>query len=227
MNIVDLLIIIILGITTLYGAYRGFLHSLFSLGASLASLLLSFVFAPSFVNAISSNSNIVNLIKYYTDNASKINSLGTSTNINNSMVSSVLDRLQLAYPLDIIIKSAISDANITNAAEVNEIVSQAIISVAINILAFILCYFIIFILFTILINLLNSTFKFPLIKYGDMIIGAALGFAKGIVFVFVIFTIMPVIQNALPFDELKQIFTQSEYYSRFLSDSLILRILQL
>lgn len=227
MNIVDLFIIGLLGICALYGAYRGFLHSLFSLGAAMLSMLFSFIFTPALINKLSSNSNVVNLIKYYIDNSAKINNIDSSIIANDNMVSSVLDRLQLARPLDSIIKSVIKGNNFASAAELNEIISKTFISIAIKALAFIVCYFAIIVMFCIVINLLHSTLRFPKLKYGDILIGAALGIAKGIVFIFVLFTIMPVIQNALPFDELKDLFTHSEYYSHFVSNSLILKILQL
>ncbi len=227
MNIIDLMIIIILGICVLYGAYRGFLHSLFSLGASLLSLLVSFAFVPSLVKRLSANANVVNLVKYYTDTAAKINGIDAAAIPQDNMISSALDRLQLASPIDQIIKSVISGRDIASSSELNDIISQAIISIAINVLAFIACYFLIYIVFSMIINLLNSVFRFSQLKYADMLFGAALGLAKGIVFVFVIFTIMPVLQNALPFDELKQIFAQSEYYHFFVSSDLIIKILQL
>lgn len=228
MNIIDIILISILVLSVIYAAFRGFVHSMLSLGASILSFFLAHALVPSIVKRIASNINIVNIIKYYTDTASKISDLGfvsSDATINTSAISSIFDRLQLASPLDIIVKANVKEKVISGSTELNEIISKTIITVAINILAFIICFFVIFLMISIIISLLNSVLRYPQLKHGDMVLSIILGIARGTIFLFVLCTIIPILRTIIPIEEIRLLFNQSEYLSLFSNATLILRII--
>ena len=59
MNIVDIIILAILGLSVLVGLYRGFIASVASMGGCLLSLGLSFLISPAIVSAIQKDPNIL------------------------------------------------------------------------------------------------------------------------------------------------------------------------
>ena len=59
MNIVDIVILAIIGLSILVGLYRGFISSVASLGGSLLSLALSFWLSPKMAAAIQNNPEIL------------------------------------------------------------------------------------------------------------------------------------------------------------------------
>ena len=55
MNIVDYVIIGIIGISVLFGLYRGFIASVLNMGCGLMSFLASFWVSPKLAAAVQSN----------------------------------------------------------------------------------------------------------------------------------------------------------------------------
>ena len=72
MNIVDIVIIAILGLSVLVGLYRGFISSVASMGGCLLSLGLSFWLSPKLAEAIQNNPSILKTLVSYTDAATKL-----------------------------------------------------------------------------------------------------------------------------------------------------------
>ena len=60
MNVVDIVILAILGLSVLVGLYRGFISSVASMGGCLLSLGLSFWLSPMLARTIQDNPDILN-----------------------------------------------------------------------------------------------------------------------------------------------------------------------
>ena len=71
-NIVDIVILGILGLSILIGLYRGFISSVASVGGSVLSLLGSFWLSPKLVEAIRSNPEWIQTLMSYTDASSRL-----------------------------------------------------------------------------------------------------------------------------------------------------------
>lgn len=74
MNIVDYVIIGIIGISVLFGLYRGFIASVLNMGCGLMSFLASFWVSPKLAAAVQSNQSFLNMLLHYTDASSRIGS---------------------------------------------------------------------------------------------------------------------------------------------------------
>ena len=72
MNVVDIVILAILGLSVLVGLYRGFISSVASMGGCLLSLGFSFWLSPKLAAAIQSNPDILRTLASYTDAATKL-----------------------------------------------------------------------------------------------------------------------------------------------------------
>ena len=153
LNIVDYALLGIIAISILWGFYRGFIQSLLNTGASLLSLVGSFLIYPTIANAIQKSEDIVLKLIYYTDASSRIGDLELSMSSVSSLTSDKLDvvlqNASLPYPLNTILSHNITNQVYasTGATSVAEYISQTIVSASINILCFLLCFLVLYLLF--------------------------------------------------------------------------------
>ena len=231
MNILDFIIIGLIAMSTLYGIYRGFIQSLISLGGSMLSVVLSFFIYPALVNYISTNPQIIHSLLYFTDASSLIGDLdlaSTSINlVNSNTVLKLLDKLQLAKPIDTLLAKNIELKvfSTTSALNVSDYVSQTIINVSVNIISFLLCYFAIYIVFTLVLNFVKGIFNFPLLKHMDWLAGAIMGFLRGVILVFLFFTLIPLLQTVIPLDFFTDFVNTSTLAPIFQNSSFIISIM--
>ena len=146
MNIVDYVIIGVLGVSVLYGLYRGFVASVLSMGGGLISFLASFALYPKLAALIQNNEELQRTLLHYTDASSRIGDLELALtnviNLGREGIAQVLANVQLPPPLDSILQ-----VNLENlvygtqgaASTVSDYVSQTILQSSINIICFIVC----------------------------------------------------------------------------------------
>ncbi|MBE0601563.1 MAG: CvpA family protein, partial [Firmicutes bacterium] len=205
MNLIDYGIVILIMVFTLFGFYRGFLQSLLNLGGCLLSFAASFWLFPKLADAVAGNPQIVRMLSGYTDSASALGDLDLSSlavnTLNNTGISDIISKANLPDPLGKLLGENLTQQAFSPmgdlATNVGDYVNQTIISVSINVLSFIVCFVLSFLVITILINLLKSVFRFPLLKQLDWLVGGLFGFAIGTVTCFVIFTAMPILQSVI------------------------------
>ena len=109
MNIVDYVIIGIIGISVLFGLYRGFIASVLNMGCGLMSFLASFWVSPKLAAAVQSNQSFLNMLLHYTDASSRIGDLETAiTNVatlTSQSINSILEKVNLPAPLDTLLRA--------------------------------------------------------------------------------------------------------------------------
>ena len=233
MNLIDYIIVILIMIFTLFGFYRGFLQSLLNLGGCLMSFLASFWLFPKLSDAVSSNPEIVRMLTGYTDSGSVLGDLDLSSlpvsSLNAGNISNIVEKANLPDPLgrllqENLVQQAFSPLG-NLAQSVGDYINQTILSVSINVISFIVCFALSYLIITIVINLLKSVFKFPLLKQLDWLAGGLFGFVIGSVICFVIFTAMPVIQSLIPLENFKQLVDESALAGIFQNGNLIISIM--
>ena len=142
MNIVDIVIIAILGLSVLVGLYRGFISSVASMGGCLLSLGLSFWLSPKVATAIQSNPEILKTLMSYTDAATKIGDqtlASTSvTSLTQNTITDILNKVSLPAPLSTLLQSNLENKVFGTAADVGSYVSQTIVGAILNVICFIL-----------------------------------------------------------------------------------------
>ncbi len=232
MNIIDWIIVAILGISTLIGFYRGFISSVASMGGSLVSLGLSYWLSPKLVEWVQQNTTIGSTIGSYADAAIRAGDMGSAqvsaVAQNQGMLDSVLKEVQLPAPLDSLLRT-----NIQNQAfagdriyEVKDYVVSTVESAVLNIICFIICFIVLMILFHIIINLLNHIFKFPVLKQLNSVAGGAFGLLRGVLLCFVAFALLPLIQTIIPIKGADDLIQGSILAPVFNSTNLILSIMK-
>ena len=108
MNIVDYVIIGIIGISVLFGLYRGFIASVLNMGCGLMSFLASFWVSPKLAAAVQSNQSFLNMLLHYTDASSRIGDLETAimnvATLTSQSINSILEKVNLPAPLDTLLR---------------------------------------------------------------------------------------------------------------------------
>ena len=233
MNAIDYGIVVLLLVFTLFGFYRGFLQSLLNLGGCLLSFAASFWLFPKLADAVSSNTEIVRLLSGYTDSGSVLGDLDLSSLSVNTLsatnISAIVDKASLPDPIGRLLQANLAEKAFSPlgdlATNVGDYINQTILSVSINVLSFIVVFILCFLAVTIVINLLKSVFKFPLLKQLDWLAGGAFGFVIGCVLCFVVFTAMPVLQSLIPLENFQQMVSESALAGIFQNGNLVISIM--
>ena len=229
MNIVDIVIIGILGLSVLVGLYRGFISSVASMGGCLLSLGLSFWLSPKVAAAIQNNPEILKTLVSYTDAATKIGDqtlANTSvTSLSQNAIADILSKVNLPAPLSTLLQSNLENKVFGTAADVGSYVSQTIVGAILNVICFILCFVVLLIVLHFVLNFLKVVFKFPVLKQLNSVAGGAFGLLRGALLCFVAFALLPLIQTMVPVTGINELVEASALAPLFNSGNLILAIM--
>ena len=228
MNVVDIVIIGILGVSVLVGLYRGFISSVASIGGCLLSLGLSFWLSPKLASFIQSRPDILRTLVSYTDAATKLGDqslAGTSvSSLTEGGIAEILNRVSLPAPLSTLLKSNLEN-KVYGLADVGSYVSQTIVSAILNVICFIVCFLVLVLVIHFLINFLKVVFRFPVLKQLNSLAGGVLGLLRGALLCFVAFALLPLIQTMVPVPEVNEMVASSALAPLFNSGNLILAIM--
>lgn len=231
MNLIDYIIIGIIGVSVLFGFYRGFVSSVLNVGGGLLAFALSFVLYPKLAGIIQGNEEIVRTLLHYTDASSRLGDLNLAvTNVvqlGQQGIQDVLSKVSLPPPLD-----ALLEANLTNQvyastgiSTVSDYISQTVVQAGINILCFLASFIILYILLSILINAIKAVFRLPLLKQLDWLAGGVFGFLRGLLICVAAFTLVPLVMTVVPVDFVSEMIDQSALAGLFSGNNLILLIM--
>ena len=232
MNIVDYVIIGVIAVSVLFGIYRGFIASVLSMGGGLVSFLASFALYPRMAAIIQNNQELQRMLLHYTDASSRIGDLELALTkvltLDQEGISQVLQNVSLPAPLDAILR-----VNLENlvygasgaAASVADYVSQTILQASINIICFLVCFFGLYLVVSLALNLIRAVFRFPVLIHLDGLTGGAFGFLRGILICLAIFTLVPLVQTMLPLDFINQLIEESALAPVFMNGNLITAIM--
>jgi uncharacterized membrane protein required for colicin V production len=229
MNIVDIVIIAILGLSVLIGLYRGFISSVASMGGCLLSLGLSFWLSPKLAAWVQSNPEILKTLASYTDAATKIGDqtlASTSvTSLTPNTITDILGKVSLPAPLNTLLQNNLENQVFGPAADVGSYVSQTIVGAILNVICFVVCFVVLLIVLHFVLNFLKVVFKFPVLKQLNSIAGGAFGLLRGALLCFVAFALLPLIQTVVPVAGINDLVAQSALAPLFNSGNLILAIM--
>ena len=231
MNVVDYVIIGLIGLSVLFGIYRGFVSSVLNTGGCLISFALSFWLYPKVAAVIQNNQELVRTLMHYTDASSRIGDLELAISnvaqLTQEKIAEVLGKVQLPAPLDTLLEVNLTNHvfSQTGISTVSDYVSQTIIGACINIICFLLCFIVLFLVVSILLNVIRAVFRFPLLKQLDWLAGGAFGFARGMILCYALFAVVPLALTMVPFDQVSEMIDQSHLAAFFNNGNLILSIM--
>ena len=232
MNTVDWVILGVIGISVLFGLYRGFIASVASMGGCLVSLAASYWLSPRVAEWVRANTSLGNTLMSYADAATRLKDSTLSqmgvANLTGDTISRILNNAQLPAPLDRLLQNNLEQqvygaANIPQT--VGSYVTQTIVSALMNVICFVLTFVVLLVLFHVIVNLLKAIFRFPVLKQLNALAGGAFGLLRGVLLCFVLFALVPLLQTVIPVEGLGDMLNQSTLAPMFNSGNLILSIM--
>ena len=176
--VIDIVIIAILGISVVYGIYHGFLQSVLSVVCCIASFFIAAQAAPAVTGLLMNNSTVTSFLSTGTDALGQVSdyqlaSQQVSGPVDQSLVDLVLANVDLPEPVEKLIgenlrTGAFASLHINT---VNEYVQRTIITTALNVICYILCFAVSYFVLALLGSLLKHVFDFPLLKMLDWLCG--------------------------------------------------------
>lgn len=230
MNIVDIVIIGILGLSVLVGMYRGFIASVASMGGCLLSLGLSFWLSPKLAAWVQGNPEILRTLASYTDAATKLGdqelAASSVAGLTQGGIANILSRVQLPAPLSALLQSNLENKAFGTAANVGSYVSQTIVGAILNVICFIVCFIALLLVIHFVLNFLKAVFRFPVLKQLNSLAGGAFGLIRGALLCFVAFALLPLIQTMVPIGGITEAVEGSALAPLFNSGNLISAIMR-
>ena len=215
MNVIDIAILVILGVSVIYGIYKGFMHTLLSLACCLVSLAVAFSFGPKVADIISGKATVSSTLATYTDAVTRVGDYDLATTpvdqMTDDTVSRVLSGVNLPEPLNGILRNNLKNRAFagTGLTTVNDYVSNTVVRVAVNVISYIACYALCYLVLSMLVNLIHHIFKLPLLRQLDWLAGGLLGLLRGAVIVYVIFLLLPILSTVIPLDAFNALVQES------------------
>ena len=231
MNIVDYVIIGVIGVSVLFGLYRGFISSVLNMGGGLISFLASFWLYPKLAALIQGNQELVRTLMHYTDASSRIGDLELAiTNVvslGQQGITQVLEKVSLPAPLDSILRVNLENQvyAASGVETVADYVSQTILQASINIICFLVCCVVLYIAISILFNVIRAVFRFPVLKQLDGLAGGIFGLLRGLLICLAVFTLIPLVQTMVPLDMITELMNESSLAPIFTNGNLITAIM--
>jgi len=230
MNPIDWIIVGILGISVLFGLYRGFISSVLNMGGGLLSFFGAFWLYPKLAGLIQSNEALQKTLAHYLEPGSGLDLVMSGTQVTalgTTGVQQVLDKVSLPAPLDAILKVNLENGVFANLgiSTVGEYVNQTILQASINILCFVICFILSYFLVSCLINMLRAIFRFPLLKQLDGLAGGVFGLLRGLLLCLAVFTLVPLVQTMVPLEMIEELLGQSALAPVFMNGALITAIM--
>ncbi|MEG0784725.1 MAG: CvpA family protein [Christensenella sp.] len=226
MNFINLNLIIIffIAIYILQGFHKGFLISVANTIGMVISWVVGFLFSPLMSQAIAKGSFYKFLLQF-TNGVDLLQANGNLavTTLSPIQIDSIVQNANVPFPFDKLITQ-----NMTNQVfepqgyhTVSEYFGYTTTNIVVNIFSFLVIYLIARIVISLLINAVNYANPLPVLRKFDSVAGGAVGVLRGILGMFALFIMLPVIMISLPTDFISPLIANSSmseffYQSNFL-----------
>lgn len=231
MNIVDIVVLAILGVSVAYGLYKGFVHSLLSLACGLIALFLAFTFSPKLAAFLSGSAGVSSTLATYTDAVARVGDYSLASSpvdfLSDETINQILANVELPEAIGTVLENNLKGRTFqaSGLSTVNDYVSNTIVSIAVNVLCFMVCYGVAYLVLSLFLNLICHVFRLPLLKQLDWLAGGALGLLRGAVLVYILFLALPLINTVISIEALDTLLAESTLAPIFQSDGLFARVI--
>lgn len=232
MNIIDILILIIIGVSVIFGMHRGFISGVLSVAALIGAAAIALMTSGDLAAWLKGNETLVETLMYYTDAGSRVSNLDLSlmsaSQVSSGALAQILQSANLPAAFESAFITAVEAASASmtaSAVTIAELLSQTIVNVSISILSFLICFFLAYIVATFVINLINYVFELPVLRHLDSLIGGVFGLVRGVLLVFILFALIPIVLAVAPVEMIEEMIAASRLAPMF-DSQLILSILR-
>jgi len=230
MNYIDIGILAVIGISTLIGMYNGFTVSFLNIASYVCSWIGSLILYPAISKFIINRyPDFLEKIIYYTEGSSNIpmdERVISVASLGQEKISQVVSISGLPYPFNKILESSLLKGSIQGLENLGQYFDYIIASIIINLISFLIVFFAIRILFSIAISIAKNITNLPVLKQFDSLLGAGLGAIRGILFLFVLFALVPVLLALAPIDIIYKYIEESIFAQFFLKGNIFTSFLR-
>lgn len=201
MNIVDIIIILILGYGLLSGMYKGFIASGLSLLGFVAAWFGAYFSYTTLMNVALSNATIMgfcsNLLEagtFFNDgDGARLVSEMAGTDVFASIAEYISDKVPLvgdAFAANV--NSQAFAGKVFGSSQLftlADYLDQTVWTAVFGVLSFIIMFALIYLVVTLFVNLLNHVLSFPMLRKIDWLVGGVFGLLRGAVVVMLLFVV--------------------------------------
>jgi len=227
MNLIDLAIVAVIGLSIAFGLYSGLISSLINIVGLGISWACAFFLHGDLSRWILDNTSLMDQIVHYTEGASRIPTLEAARTLvagaSESFVTQTVTDAGFPSPFDGMLLENIfgqvfSPQGLSTMADYfNYTLAYAVL----NIISFLLILTVFYILFSIFGGMVSYVAQFPVLRQCDALLGGVFGCARGVFIVFALFMLLPIVQAVLPLDFLNDMVTDSMLASIFTDHNFI------
>ena len=231
MNVIDIVILIIMVASVVYGLYRGFIHTLLSVASCLISLFVAFTYGPKLAAVVSGSQGVSSTLATYTDAVARVGDYSLASTpvsqLSDNVIQTILDSVSLPESIASILRGNLKNQAFagTGLSTVNDYVSNTVVAVAVDILCFIVVFALCFMVLSIVVSLIQHVFKLPLLKQLDWLAGGAFGLVRGGLILYVLFLAIPILSTIIPLDAFNDMLAQSTLAPIFQSDGFFAQVI--
>jgi uncharacterized membrane protein required for colicin V production len=231
MNLLDVAVLAVLAISVIIGVYNGFGLSVLHVGSFIVSWLLSFLFYPAVSRLLLKIfPDLLDKLIYYTDGASSIvmvqdRAIAVST-MTPEAITDFVAKAGFPSPFDRVLEWNMKHQALGSLQTTGEYFDFTVANVVINIASILLLFLFLKLLFSIAISVYKGTSKVPVLKQFDGVMGGVFGFARGLVALFLIFAVAPVLLAITQVDKLNEYVEASKLAGFFINNNIFAGIVR-
>ncbi|NLG38151.1 MAG: CvpA family protein [Clostridiales bacterium] len=221
MNIIDYGIMAFFALSVVAGFYQGFVKTVLGIASFFGAYLFALLSYPSLARWVEGTGKVIPVIIYYSESSDM---LGPVENVRllvseatAQKLYEILSQVRLPHPLGhLLTQNVLEKAFAPEGIErLGDYLSMTIAHMAVNILAFVALFVVAQAIMSLALYLCDYVFRFPVLRQLDGVMGGLLGFIRGGLFLFVLFTLVPVLLAFLPFEELQIMLGESQLATFF------------
>lgn len=218
MNVMDIAILVVLGVSVIAGMYRGFLASGLHTAGFIGAWFAAKMTYPKLATAVLSNRSLMGVLSNYLEPDSffatpAIAGMNVADAITSGQLDSIADTVAAKMPFirDAFVKNVQSFAfSKLNISTLSDYLDQTVWIALFNIISFLLIFALAYAVISLIVNLFNHVFNFPALRFFDRILGGVFGLVRGAVIVVLALTLIPMVMNMFMPDLMAQFEAQSK-----------------
>ena len=223
MNLLDIVIVVILALYMISGMYRGFITSFLSTMGFVAAWFGARRFYERVANMALSNQTLMAVLNQYLEPETFFRNHAQAASTVSEVISGGETAIQAAVApvtekLSVISKAF--EANVRGQMfrnlginTLSDYLDQTIWQTIFNVGAFILCFIALYILASLIVNLLDHVIAFPLLRGVDWLFGGVLGLVRGVVVVLLVLALAPTLLQVVQPQFAESLISGSMLYS--------------
>lgn len=232
MNIIDLVVVIFLGLGLIIGWYHGSVRAAANVGAILLAMVIGLSFHGVMARGVLAQQKVIPQLIYYSESDEFLQDVETVRlqvdAITPESLDALLTEVKLPYPMESRLRTnlenkAFADDGLTM---LGEYLSMTIAHMTVNIVCFMILFLVSLIILFLVVRALDVTLIFPVLRYGDGLVGAAAGLVASALLLFALEMLVPVGLSFVPFEELRTIVENAATSSLFYHSNFLLALMK-